>query len=218
MSNEMMVTTREFKNTKLRNYTEQIYKQGVSIKKSYARIAATLAKIDMSKCYEMDGFTDVHDYAQQVLGLKKSTSYSFLKIGYEYIDSKSLESVLKHDEGNDFSISQLQVILPLKSVETAKELAERNEINPNMTVKEIKEVVKGLTGKGKEEGGENHDISEEVIEVEPEESNRYMVESVLEFVVDTDGKTAFIYADEMLTHKQVMELITEWANNKSYAK
>lgn len=218
MSNELMITSREFKNTKLRNYTEQIYKQGVSIKKSYARIAATLAKIDMSKCYEMDGFSDVHDYAQQVLGLKKSTSYSFLKIGYEYIDSKSLESVLKHDEGNDFSISQLQVILPLKSVETAKELAERNEINPNMTVKEIKEVVKGLTGKGKEEGGDSHEVGDEVIEVEPQESNRYTIKSVLELAVDNNGKTTFIYADEMLSFRQAMELITEWAGNKEYAK
>ena len=52
-------------NTKLRNFTEQIYKQGLNIKKSFARVAAILVKIDESKCYEQDGFTSVQDYAEK---------------------------------------------------------------------------------------------------------------------------------------------------------
>lgn len=209
MADELMITTREFKNNKLQTFTNQIYKQGLNIKKSYARIASILAKIDMSKCFEADGFESVHDYAKQVLGINKSQSYAFLKIGYEYIDSKSLESVLKHDEGNDFSMSQLQAILPLKSVKTAQELAEQNIINPSMTVKEIKDVVKDYTHP-KEEKEDDSSESDEIIEVDAIDASNFQVESVFEFAIDNEGKKVLIYGDELLTVKQATEIIIDW--------
>lgn len=215
MSDELMITNTEFKNTKLRNYTNQIYKQGLSIKKSYARIASILAKIDTSKCYEMDGFESIHDYSKKVLGINKSTSYAFLKIGYEYIDSKSFESVLKHDEGNDFSMSQLQAVLPLKSVDVAKELAEHNEINPNMSVKEIKEVVKNYKNEGTETEEKEEQEKQEIIDVEAVDSESYHPQSVIELVSEFKegtGKHSILYGDELLTLEQAIQIITDWMN------
>lgn len=206
MSNELQITNREFKSKKLQQLTNSIYKQGLSIKKSYARIAIALSKIDESKCYEMDGFSSVHDYAKQVLGINKSTSYAFLKIGREYVDSKSLESVLKHDEGNDYSISQLQVILPLKSVDTAKELAESNYINPDMSVKEIKEAVDNyINPKEGDEEGEG----DEQIEVEAVEESSIEVLDTIAICKDSDGHIVYMINDEIATLKEVEQIISE---------
>lgn len=206
MSNELQITNREFKSKKLQQLTDSIYKQGLSIKKSYARIAIALSKIDASKCYELDGFESVHDYSKQVLGINKSTSYAFLKIGYEYVDSKSLESVLKHEEGNDFSISQLQVILPLKSVDTAKELAEKDYINPNMSVKEIKEVVTEYmhpkNGEGEGDEAENEPIEANVIE-----ESSLEVLNTISICVDSNGKTVYMIDDIISTLEEVKELM-----------
>lgn len=206
MSNELQITNREFKSKKLQQLTNSIYKQGLSIKKSYARIAIALSKIDESKCYEIDGFESVHDYAKQVLGINKSTSYAFLKIGYEYVDSKSLESVLKHDEGNDYSISQLQAILPLKSVDTAKELAESNYINPDMSVKEIKEAVDNyINPKERDEEGEEN----EQIEVEAVEESSIEVLDTIAICKDSDGHIVYMINDEIATLKEVEQIISE---------
>lgn len=203
MSNELQITNYEFKNKKLQQLTDSIYKQGLSIKKSYARIAIALSKIDTSKCYEMDGFKSVHDYSKQVLGINQASSYAFLKIGYEYIDSKSLESVLKHDEGHDFSISQLQAILPLKSLETAKELTESEYINPSMSVKEIKEAVSNYLNP-KEGEGEN----DEPIEVDVVEESTLETLSTIKVCRDNDGHIVYLIDDELSTLEGVNDVIS----------
>ncbi len=211
MSNELQITNYEFKNKKLQSYTNNIFKQGLSIKKSYARIAVTLAKIELSKCYVMDGFESVHDYSRQVLGINKSTSYAFLKIGNEFIDQKSLESVLAHDENNDFSISQLQALLPLKSVDTAKELAEARTINPDMSVKEIKEVVKNVISPSEEKESTNSDISDGgIIEVTDDEIQNFTVESILELATDKNGNKVILYGDVVIDLKEAESTIKEW--------
>lgn len=182
-------------NTKLRNFTEQIYKQGLNIKKSFARVAAILVKIDESKCYEQDGFTSVQDYAEKVLGWKQANTYAMLKVGRDYIDGKTYESILPHAEGNDYSTSQLQALLPLKSVEVAKELAENETISPNMTVKQIKEVVKAYNHKDDAEAnagvGSDDSEAEEIIDVTP-----LTVLHTIQIVKDAEGVTFFMVDGE----------------------
>lgn len=182
-------------NTKLRNFTEQIYKQGLNIKKSFARVAAILVKIDESKCYEQDGFTSVQDYAEKVLGWKQANTYAMLKVGRDYIDGKTYESVLPHADGNDYSTSQLQALLPLKSVDVAKELAESETITPNMTVKQIKDVVKAYNHKDDTEAN-TEEVSEdseskEIIDVTP-----FTVLHTIQIVKDADGVTFFMVDGE----------------------
>lgn len=190
-------------NTKLRNFTEQIYKQGLNIKKSFARVAAILVKIDESKCYEQDGFTSVQDYAEKVLGWKQANTYAMLKVGRDYIDGKTYESVLPHAEGNDYSTSQLQALLPLKSVDVAKELAENEEITPNMTVKQIKDVVKAYNHKDDvetdvEEVSEDSE-TEEIIEVTP-----LTVLHTIQIVKDAEGVTFFMVDGEEQRYADVV--------------
>lgn len=208
MTNEMMkVNEVEITNTKLRNFTEQIHKQGQNIQKSFAKVAAILTKIDDSKCYEQDGFESVHDYTNKVFGWKKANSYAMLKVGREYIDGKTLESVLPHETGNDYSTSQLQALLPLKSVDTVKELAEREEISPAMSVREIKEVVKAYKNK------------DEIVDVEGEESETadtpetleavaYTVINSIELVSDADGKNYILCDGEKVSKELIIDLIS----------
>lgn len=211
MTTEITNTAREFKNKKLRDYTNQIYKAGGTIKKAYARISVILNKIDLSQCYQLDGFDNVHDYSREVLGLNQSTSYALLAIGRSYIDAKTFESVLKHDDGNDFSTSQLQALLPLKSIEKAQELAENGDITPDMTVKEIKELVKSLKDNG---NGESEPIEVEAVAssnvLDEETLDALNVCHQLEFAIDKDGKPIIVYGDTVIGVREAKRMCGEW--------
>ena len=201
----------EFKNTKLQKYTEQIFKQGLNIKKAYARIAVTLVQIEDSQCYQMDGFESVHDFSERVLGIKQSQSYALLKVGREFLDSKTLESVLEHEENKDYTTSQLQALLPLKSVTWAQELAIDGTINANMTVKEIKDVVKEQLNPSKGEGeGEGEGEAEETPQNEPIDTDAYILEFSIEFGRDKDGKAILICGDELVSVKDAVKMIRDW--------
>lgn len=215
MTNELIIKpyTCEITNTKLRRYTEQIFRQGLNIKKAYAQISVILAKIDTAKCYEADGFESVHDYSKQVLGLNQSTSYALLKIGYEYIDSKSLESVLKHEQGNDYSTSQLQALLPLKSVDKAKELAEKDIINPDMSVKDIKGIVKDIVKPKSESEVIDAESVSEYSENEQVQTKSYQLEFSIEFGCMEDGTHMAICGvndDDIVSYEECIAMVNDW--------
>lgn len=206
-------------NKKLKSYTDQIYKQGLNIKKSFNRIAVILSKIEESKCYEQDGFESVQDYADKILGWKKATTYQMLRIGRDYIDGKTFETVLPHGE-NDYSTSQIQMLLPLKSVDKAIELASENIINPDMTVKEIREIVKSYTGKGKVADADsestsksettNEDSDDTIIDVDG-----YKTEYEIKLAVKPDGEKIIVIDNSLVDGNTwdfagVVDLLNSW--------
>ncbi len=198
-----------FKNSKLQRFTEQIFKQGLNIKKSFARIAVTLAQIEDSKCYEMDGFESTADYAEKILGIKYVQTRALIRVGREFIDSKSLESVLPHDENKDYTTTQLQALLPLGTVSYAQELAEDEKINPYMTVKEIKEVVKNELHPHKE--SEESDESEEnATSNDVADVDAYKLEFSIEFGTDKNGNAVCLCGDELMTITQAHVMIDDW--------
>lgn len=205
-ANEVTITNR-----KLQNFTEQIYKQGLNIKKAFAKVAVILVKIDDCKCYEQDGFESVQDYALKVFGWKAATTYNMLRIGREYIDGKTLESVLPHEEGNDYSNSQLQALLPLKSVDTAKTLAEKDIISPDMTVKEIKDVVKNYKADNTKSSGKSEDTKDEEndsAESEMIEAPAWSTEHIIEVIKYADGTKAFLFDDVEIAREDLINMIS----------
>lgn len=207
-TNEVQIT-----NTKLRNFTEQIFKQGLNIKKAFAKVATILVKIDDSKCFEQDGFESVQDYALQVFGWKQATTYAMLRIGREYIDGKTLESVLPHEAGNDYSNSQLQALLPLKSVDTAKALAEKNVINPEMTVKEIKKVVRDYKGGNSSSESENENTQAEEStngESETIKTNAWSILHSFEIMQDAEGNITFMYDGTEVEKSAILEVLEKF--------
>lgn len=151
----------------LKDYTAKIKKCGDNIRKNYIKIAHLLSEVDTKECYLEDGFESVIDYASQVLGIQKTTAYNMLKIGKEYI-AESGERTILTDTGADYSVSQIQALLPL-GVEKVKEINEEGTINPEMSVRQIKNLVKGLTESPDPEeddntvDGESGEESEETI-------------------------------------------------------
>lgn len=126
----------------LKDYTTKIKKCGDNIRKNYIKIAHLLSEVDAKECYLEDGFESAIDYAGQVLGIQKTTAYNMLKIGKEYIAENGERTILT-DSGTDYSVSQIQVLLPL-GVEKVKEINEEGVISPEMSVRQIKNLVKGL--------------------------------------------------------------------------
>jgi hypothetical protein len=207
-ANDVQIT-----NTKLRNYTEQIFKQGLSIKKSFAKIATILVKIEDSKCYEADGYESVQDYALKVLGWKSANTYAMLKVGRDYLDPKTAESVLPHETGNDYSTSQLQALLPLKSVDTAKDLAGNGEISPDMTVKEIKNVVKTFkAGTTKSEGEDtNKETSENNDDKDAIEIPAWSILYSFEIMQDAkNGNITFMLDGEETSKNSIIDILKKF--------
>lgn len=143
MSNEIIATPAQYElhDRALIKYTAQIMRLGASIRKSFLKVSRILSIIDEKELYSRDGFASTQEYAESVLGIKKSQAYNMLRVGSIFVDGNSGESILPHDETVDYNLSQLVVLLPLKDVDTVKELAENGTISPLMTVKQLKDAI-----------------------------------------------------------------------------
>lgn len=168
MSNEMTLVPMEAKqitNKKLVEHMATIMGTVLSTEQNGRRVAYVLAEINADKSYK-DDFNTCAQFATSLLGIGKSQAAAVIKVGSWFIkDGKNYETVLKHDM-KDYTVTQLQTLLPLKSVDTAIDLANNGIINPFMTVKELKEIVNQYKPKkelkeGKEEAtDETSDKSE----------------------------------------------------------
>lgn len=161
MANEVVVKEMyEIQNKELKKYTNRIQRLGMNIRSNMLAIAYTIAQIDASGCYADDGFESVHEYTEAVCGIKKAQSYAMLRVGRDYltqVNSKNfaVETILDHTSGKDYSLSQVQALLPLKDANKAVELSVNGVISSDMSVQQIKDIVKEIMGVGKSEGGED---------------------------------------------------------------
>lgn len=130
-----------FINEDLNKATQKIFTVGSRIQKNLYEIAYILAKVEERELYTEDGFKNTAEYAQKTFGFKKTMAYSLLKIGKDFTTSKH-ESILPHEKGNDFSVTQVEKCLPLKDPEKVIELVVAEEITPEMSAKEISQVIK----------------------------------------------------------------------------
>ena len=139
----------EFTNRELQTATNNIFKLGESIKNSWFKVAYIVSEIDAKGVYTDDGFETVHDWVTKTFGLKKTASYTLLKIGKEYTrkitnsfgKTIGYGSNLVEDGEPDFSKTQVECLLPLGH-EVAREFADTGVIRPDMTCKDIKTFVK----------------------------------------------------------------------------
>ena len=161
MSNEMTLVPLEnahITNQKLAEHVVTLIGTVLSTEKNGRRVAYVLAEINADKSYK-DDFGTCAQFATSMLGIGKSQAAAVIKVGSWFIkDGETYETILKHDT-KDYTVTQLQTLLPLKSVDTAIDLANNGIINPFMTVKELKEIVNQYKPKkelkeGKEEATE----------------------------------------------------------------
>lgn len=132
------------KNYKLRQHTAAIVKLMNATKRNMYEIAARLVVIRDEKLYEEDGFESVHDYASRCFGYKQNMTYKMLVTAEKFIekspDNKRYISILTHTDA-DYTVSQLMELNSLEA-DTAKQLDTSGTISPDMTTKQIREVVK----------------------------------------------------------------------------
>lgn len=147
-------------NKKLAQATTRIYKLGEKVRTNLYQIAQELVKIDDNALYEDDGFKNVHEYAEAVLGIKKTFSHNLVRIGREYTSPELPGSNLPHDD-QDYTVTQVQMMLPVSRDEVV-EIIEAGEITPDMTCREISKVIKNhKNGKsGEESEGESEESKE----------------------------------------------------------
>ena len=130
--------TASIENPTLQAYTEDLMAYAYDLKINALRIASTLVCIVESDCLqEFDN--SIVTFGEKVLGLKKSQTYAWLKVGREFLTDHGT-SVLAKPEDTEYTMTQLQALLPL-TVELAKQAAEDRLIDPSMTVKQLKEYV-----------------------------------------------------------------------------
>lgn len=182
---EIIKNDRVYMDCNLQDVTNKVYAIGDNIKTEVYKIAWLIAMVDARGMYANDGFETVHEWTAQAFGFKKTLSYNLLKIGNEYTRevisrkakvtgycSNLLPVPVELDEnGNplpsepaplkDFSVSQLSAILPVGHRE-AEDLVREQVITPDMTVKQIKDIVKSRNAT--ENGDTDSDESEPKIE------------------------------------------------------
>lgn len=134
------IKTKELVNTDLKGHANKIKGYGKNIRTNYLKIAKELYEIDKSECYLDDGFEDTQDFASKVLNIQKTTSYNLIRIGREFLSEDGSRTALT-DKGNDYGVSQLQILLPL-GIDKAKELHDEEVIKPEMSVRQLKSIVK----------------------------------------------------------------------------
>lgn len=153
MANEIMQTMETaivpqkdltFNNKKLLQHTKAIEKLMTATKRNMFEISARLLVIRNENLFEDDGFKDAFDYAEKLFGYKKNMVYKLTTAAEKFIEQspqgKGYVSILTHDDA-DYTVSQLIELNTLEP-ETAAELDKKEIISPDMTTKEIREVVK----------------------------------------------------------------------------
>lgn len=85
---EALVTTASmcpvFNGKQLNAATKKIAQIADNIRACAFETAAIVFEVNKNKWYEQDGFTTVHEWTKEAFGIKKSMSYTLLKIGGEY--------------------------------------------------------------------------------------------------------------------------------------
>ena len=135
---------RDFKDKALARHTVAIEKLMNGVKKNMVEIAVRLRDIKEKALFEKDGFVDVFEYADKILGYKKAMVYKMVNVANKFIEElptgKGYASIIVHDT-EDYSVSQLMELGSLTPEEVI-ELDEKCKIDPSMTAKDIREVVK----------------------------------------------------------------------------
>ena len=195
----------ELTNKELKDYTRKIKRCGDNIRSNFMKIAHNLDEIDKTECYLDDGFEDVQDYANRVLGLQKTTCYNMLKISREFLNEDGTRTLLT-DEGSDYGVSQLQALLPV-GIDRAKELHNKEVINPSMSVRQIKTIIKVETTTRDPEDDEN------TIDTTGEEISDEVVKTIGTIELLEDGE--ILYRGDIEDLRDLVDdIIKEYINNR----
>ena len=187
-------------NERLREQTAKITSLLDGAKYNLYEVAMRLLVIKTEELYKEDNFTDIYDYTKKVFGYGKNMTYKMVKTAETLVEQKGEEyrSIICHDD-SDYSMSQLFELGTLAPKEVV-ELDADGAINPSMTTKEIREVVKDTKEMMKKESEGEEEPTEGETEVEEGEP----------IIVDTTAFKAELYnylSNLVANNKEVMDVL-----------
>lgn len=138
-----------FNNKQLDTATRNIYGYVFGMEKNKFKMAAEMSRILENNLF-VDDFDNFETYASKVFNLKKAMAYNYAAIGKDWIartekGNPTGESILQHDT-LDYQITKILALMKV-GAEQATEWANNGTINPFMSVKEIKDIVKNWESK-----------------------------------------------------------------------
>ena len=192
-------------NERLREQTAKITSLLDGAKYNLYEVAMRLLVIKNEELYKDDNLTDIYDYTKKFFGYGKNMTYKMIKTAETLVEEKMLDenkveyrSIICHDD-SDYSMSQLFELGTLAPKEVV-ELDADGAINPSMTTKEIREVVKDTKEMMKNEA-ENE---------EPTEGDETEVEEGEAIIVDTTAFKAELFkvlSEMVANNKDVMDVL-----------
>ena len=187
-------------NERLKEQTAKITSLLDGAKYNLYEVAMRLLVIKNEELYKDDNFVDIYDYTKKVFGYGKNMTYKMVKTAETLVEQKGEEyrSIICHDD-SDYSMSQLFELGTLAPKEVV-ELDADGAINPSMTTKEIREVVKDTKEMMKKESEGEEEPTEGETEVEEGEP----------IIVDTTAFKAELYnylSNLVANNKEVMDVL-----------
>lgn len=167
------LTTKTFGNESLKKATEEIVSLQKNVNQSLISVAGIAGEVATSESYKDDGFKSAQEWLMKTFNYKKSTAYTMVKIGIEYVQLeidvclpiyKTIFANPETDE--DFTLTQLEKLLPLGK-EKIEAYLSTGDLKYSMTVKEIKDFVSAI--KSLEKKSEESETEAEEPETEAEE-------------------------------------------------
>ena len=187
------LATKKFENQSLAKATEEIIRLQKNVNESLISVAGISGEVDKSESYKDDGFKSAQEWLMNTFNYKKSTAYTMVKIGKEYVQLEMngclpiYKTIFANSETDeDFTLTQLEKLLPLGKERIEVSLS-TGDLKYSMTVKEIKEFVseiKSLEKKTEEPETEESESETEESEPETEESEPDTEESETETETD----------------------------------
>lgn len=166
------LTTKTFGNESLKKATEEIVSLQKNVNQSLISVAGIAGEVATSESYKDDGFKSAQEWLMKTFNYKKSTAYTMVKIGIEYVQLeidvclpiyKTIFANPETDE--DFTLTQLEKLLPLGK-EKIEAYLSTGDLKYSMTVKEIKDFVSAI--KSLEKKSEESETEEPEPETEAE--------------------------------------------------
>ena len=187
-------------NERLREQTAKITSLLDGAKYNLYEVAMRLLVIKKEELYKDDNFVNIYDYTKKVFGYGKNMTYKMITTAETLVEQKGDEyrSIICHDD-SDYSMSQLFELGTLAPKEVV-ELDADGAINPSMTTKEIREVVKDTKEMMKKESESEEEPTEGETEIEEGEP----------IIVDTTAFKAELFkvlSEMIANNKEVMDVL-----------
>lgn len=173
------LVTKKFENQSLAKATEEIIRLQKNVNQSLISVAGISGEVEKSESYKDDGFKNAQEWLMSTFNYKKSTAYTMVKIGKEYVDLeidgcvpvyKTIFANRETDE--DFTLTQLEKLLPLGK-ERIEAYLFNGDLKYSMTVKEIKEFVSEIKSLEKKSEEPETEETEPETESETEEKEKH---------------------------------------------